>query len=135
MEDEKMIIETAKKAIENLNKAKKHLDTASIWSGIDIFGGGIISGMVKRDGMKMGETYIKEAEENIKYIKEHLQENPCENINLEVWDIHGTLDLLFDNIFSDFIIHNRINEAKEKINSAIETLEDIVKNLEENITE
>ncbi len=50
-------------------------------------------------------------------------------------DLASTLDIFFDNIFSDFIVQNRINEAREEIDRLIDRVQETVWGLKEKAAE
>ena len=57
-------IAAADEALYHLNIAKKNLKSAGNWGLYDMFGGGVISGLIKHGKMESAEEEIELANEN-----------------------------------------------------------------------
>ena len=46
-----------------------------------------------------------------------------DGLYVQAGSLASTLDIFFDNVFSDFIVQNRINEARAEIDRMIDRIE------------
>lgn len=117
-------------ALHSLYKAKDHLDNARTWGIFDIFGGGLVSSLVKHSNMNSADSYIKDAKNKLEVFARELEDvdKVC-NINIDTGDFLGFADIFFDNMFSDFMMQDRINNARAQIDEAIYRVEDILARL------
>lgn len=117
-------------ALHSLYRAKEHLDSARNWGLLDMFGGGFISSIAKHSKMNDASNYIKDAKLKLeKFAKELEDVEVLGHINIDTGDFLGFADIFFDNMFSDFLMQDRINKARSKIDEAIYRVEDILARL------
>lgn len=117
-------------ALHSLYKAKEHLDSARNWGIFDMVGGGIISTVAKHSKMNDASSYIKDAKVKLEKFAKELQDvdRVCD-INVDTGDFLGFADIFFDDMFSDFMMQNRINKARAQIEEAIYRVENILARL------
>ena len=118
-------IAAGSRALDSLREAYMKLDSARGWGIYDIVGGGLFSSLIKHNKMDQAQEYLQAAKRDLKYFEAELQDlNNFENINLDTQDFLGFADLVFDGLFADVMMQNRINEARSKVSTAIYRVED-----------
>ena len=107
------------RALNSLREAKSKLNSARAWGVYDILGGGMISSIVKHSKVNDANEWLEQANRDLRRFAKELRDVPGEEIYVQAGDLASTLDIFFDNIFSDFIVQNRINEAREELDRLI----------------
>lgn len=102
-----------------LDLALDKLDSAEGMSIWDTFlGGGLIVSALKYSEIDSSDDYVHRAERALRHFKTELMD--VENIASESFtvnnnDIFTFTDIFFDNIFSDWMVHSRITDAKNNL--------------------
>ncbi|QHQ59413.1 hypothetical protein Ana3638_00200 [Anaerocolumna sedimenticola] len=132
-----------KRVMEQINSAESSLDSAEGWGTWDMFGGGLLTDMIKH-------SHIDDAKAAASCIQTLLNQFRTEladiKINSEIHiDIEGFAkfaDFFFDGLISDWVIQSRINESldsvrkvKDEVNNVLNKLEKLYSSVENNITE
>lgn len=113
-------IDAGMRALDSLQRAKDELNSARGWGFVDILGGGLISGLVKRSKMSNARELINRACEDLRYFSRELNDVAgIENINIDTDDFLGFADLFFDGFAADFLTQDRINRARRQVDDAI----------------
>ncbi len=111
----------------HLGKAYKLLDEASGWSIADIFLGGLFGlgvGIIKYSRIARARSEIEKAADILAQLKQHVK--PPQINHSSLWVI---LDIGLDNMFIDLLKHWDISEAKRRIKEALDTVDEVLKNL------
>lgn len=113
-------IEAGRRALASLHKAKDELDSARGWGVVDILGGGLISGLVKRSKVSRADDLIQKASADLKRFSYELRDvSQAVDINIDTDDFLGFADLFFDGFAADFLAQSRINRARQRVDDAI----------------
>ena len=116
-----------KNARRSLEKALEALDSAKGWGIYDMLGGGLISTMIKHSKMDSASDYIEEAKANLKVFARELGDiEEYTNIDLSTGDFWGFADWFFDGLLSDWMMQDRINEARSQVKQAINKVNSIL---------
>ncbi|WP_443742214.1 hypothetical protein [Tractidigestivibacter sp.] len=67
-------IDAGEKALVCLNRASKSLDSASGWGMLDIFGGGLISGLAKHHRIDEAQDALREAQSSLAVFSRELSD-------------------------------------------------------------
>ena len=111
------------RALDSLREAKAKLNSARNWGIYDILGGGMISSMVKHSKMSSANEWVERANRDLKRFAKELRDVDEDGLYVQAGSLASTLDIFFDNVFSDFIVQNRINEARGEIDRMIDRIE------------
>ena len=111
------------RALDSLREAKAKLNSARNWGIYDILGGGMISSMVKHSKMSSANEWVEQANRDLKRFAKELRDVDENGLYVQAGSLASTLDIFFDNVFSDFIVQNRINEARGEIDRMIDRIE------------
>lgn len=123
-------IEAGEKAKSSLIKALHALNSAKGWGVVDIFGGGLISSLAKQSKMDDASQYIEEAKADLIAFNDELEDiQAYADIDLNTEDFWGFADWFYDGLLSDWIMQDRINEARSQVKDAIDKVDDILSRL------
>jgi hypothetical protein len=112
-----------------LSAAAGALSSAGSWSTYDtFFGGGMIADMVKRDHINGATGAIVEAQYAMSVLAAELRDIEWSNPRPAAPEISGTLgtmDLWFDNIFSDWMVRDRISASRQSVTNTLAHLTEL----------
>lgn len=117
-------IDAADDAIQHLYSARKYLNSAGNWGLVDIFGGGLISGLFKHGKMASAENEIGEAKRALQRFSRELQDVRGYS-SIHINDFLTFADFFFDGIIADVIVQSKISEAKRQCDEGIRQVADI----------
>ncbi|WP_342528324.1 hypothetical protein MKY84_05445 [Chryseomicrobium sp. FSL W7-1435] len=127
-------IYAGKAADRSLGQALKKLKNAKDMSTWDTFlGGGMIVTMMKHDDLDKSENALHEAQLNLQRFEAELtdvQEGAMEGLFVERGSFVTFADYFFDDIFSEWSIHNRINDSIQKVADTKTKLTRVIGNLQ-----
>lgn len=123
-------IRAADDALFYLNRAKNSLTNARNWGIYDMIGGGFFSTAIKRNKMSDSQMYMDDANVALRKLERELMDvNQMTDLGLDTNSFLSFADFFFDGFFVDWIVQGKINEARQKIEDTIRTVEDIRYNL------
>lgn len=129
MEKELMeAIEAGYVVIDQLKAAVKEMENASTWGTIDMFGGGMMSSMIKHSHIDSAQKKVAELSENLhRFQKEvhDVKQVELPDVSIEGW-LSGA-DIFFDNMIFDIMAQSKIDKNLKAIRdclSSITTLQD-----------
>lgn len=127
-------INAGERALCDLKSAKSILNSARNWGVMDMLGGGMITGFVKRSKVRDSQGYLRNAKRNLDIFAKELSDVSIyfPSMDIEIDDFLGFADLFWDNIFSDWMMQERINETREKVDETIMKVERILYDLSAN---
>lgn len=107
------------------------LNSAGNWSTFDMIGGGIVTDMMKYSNINQAQSMVEELQIQLGKFRTELADVKIDSdINVSIDGFARFLDYFCDNIFSDWIVKDRINSSinqvigtKEQINEVLETLD------------
>ena len=122
-------ISAADDALYHLESARKYLGSAANWGLLDIFGGGMITGLVKHSKMGNAEREVQEAKYALqKFSKELRDVSGYSSIHIN--DFLTFADFVFDGFLADVLVQSKISEAKRQCDDAIRQVTAIRRELE-----
>ncbi|MFI2295574.1 hypothetical protein [Isoptericola sp. NPDC019571] len=110
----------AERAARALAAAEVELRGADGWSTYDtFFDGGMLASMVKHDRMDRAAGLLREADGALRHLTVELGDLGEQGVGgVGVDGLTRTLDVWFDNIFTDWSVRNRIAEARDRVAAA-----------------
>lgn len=122
-----------------LRRALKSLEGAKDYSTWDTFlGGGLIATSLKHSKLDESENAIHAAQRSLQKFQTELldiQQINAENLSVERDSFVTFADYIFDDIFSAWSTHSKINNSIDHINETISSLEHTTFQLEEQLKE
>ncbi|MEZ7172311.1 hypothetical protein [Sporosarcina sp. OR05] len=113
-------IEAGNKAVRALDAALDKLGNAEGLSMWDTFlGGGLVVSALKYSEMNSSDDLVHRAQRALRHYETELmdvQNVASESFQVNHNDFFTFTDIFFDNIFSDWMVHSRITDAKSKLN-------------------
>lgn len=113
-------IEAGDKAVRALDAALDKLGNAEGLSMWDTFlGGGLLVSALKYSEMNSSDDLVHRAQRALRHYETELmdvQNVASESFQVNHNDFFTFTDIFFDNIFSDWMVHSRITDAKGKLN-------------------
>ena len=109
-------IEAGRRALNSLQAAKENLNSAKNWGLVDMFGGGFFTTMLKHSKMDQAKRNMEQAKYDLR------------NFSRELNDVNA--DYFFDGFVVDWVVQDRINNAKRQVEEAIRRTESIVNQLQ-----
>ena len=103
----------------------------SIWD--TFLGGGMLVSALKYSEIGSSDDHVHRAQRALRHFETELmdvQNVASESFTVNKNDIFTFTDIFFDNIFSDWMVHSRITEAKSKLNSVLQDVRRVQNQLE-----
>ena len=128
-EKEKQVGYLFRQTMNRLYEARQFLDAAHSASQFDMFGGGTLISMQKRNYLERAESSISQVrmlQNQIRQIEPAAAEiGPMNIASGSIWG-----DVIFDNIFSDMEMHDRIKDSEVQVGNALRKLANQIKRSE-----
>jgi hypothetical protein len=121
-------IDAADDAIYHLKSARRCLDSAGTWGILDIFGGNMITGLLKHSKMASAEREIDDARYALQKFSKELRDVHGFS-SIHIGDFLTFADFFFDGFVMDVIVQSKISDAKRQCDQAIRQVEDIRRQL------
>ena len=101
---------------EAISRALKEIGQARVLGFVDIFGGGLVTSLIKGVKMNQANSVIDEIRYLLDDLADLLDANHLNvNVDLDMDNFAGFFDIAFDNFFSDLHTQSKIEEAKRKL--------------------
>lgn len=123
-------IDAGRKALYSLRQAKAELSRAKNWGIVDILGGGFVTDLIKHSKMNKAQNCMEQAKRDLQSFSKELSD-VSSNIDLgfNTGDLLSFADYFFDGFLADMLMQSRINDARAKVDKAIEKIEYILARL------
>ena len=119
-------VTAGERALESLKTAKSKLDSARAWGIYDILGGGLISSVIKHGQIDNANEWMEQANHDLRKFAKELRDVPGEYLHVQTGDLISMLDIFCDNFFSDIMVQERINDARNRIDQVIDQVQQTV---------
>lgn len=98
-----------------LDAARAKLSSAGGWSAYDtFFGGGFVADMVKHSNIRKATEAFTEVNRALEWLSTELADLGGSAVDgVEISDTLAVFDVLFDNVFSDWMVMDRITAARD----------------------
>ncbi len=118
------------RALAALKKAETDLGTARIAGVVDLFGGGMISGLIKHAKVGDAQRDLENAKRELQNFRNELDDvQDLQYLNIDVGGFLSFADFFFDGVIADYFVQSKINEARSQVAEAIRRVEDIIRRL------
>ncbi len=113
-------------ALDCLDAAARDLKSARNWGLLDMFGGGFLISAFKQGRMQTAQEHLNAAQRALSRLADELNDvQGFSGIGPDVGDFLLAADWLFDNVFMDAMVQQRIVESRERVAQAIAQCEDV----------
>ena len=132
LEKEKHILFLLGQTVQKLSEARNALDGAYGMSQYDMFGGGTMAGMQKRNYLERAESCIQQVrmlQSQVKQVAPDIPNlGPLQIAMGSIWS-----DVVFDNIFTDMQMHEQVKASIQQVDRAGNKCSDIIRGRENNL--
>ena len=123
-------VDAGYRALRSLQAAQDNLDSAKNWGLWDMFGGGVISTMLKQSKMDSAKQNMEQAKYDLREFSQELRDVSISyDLDIETGDFLSFADWFFDGFFVDWMVQDRINKARDQVSEAIRQVEDVLRKL------
>ncbi|MBP3217827.1 MAG: hypothetical protein J6M46_05595 [Lachnospiraceae bacterium] len=127
-------IAAGERALYSLRAAQDKMNSARGWGIIDMFGGNLLTGLIKHSQAHDASRYVEDAKRDLAVFQNELQDvRDLQGLNVEVGDFLTFADFFWDGLLADILVQSRINDARRKIANAIRRTEDVVQRLKSSL--
>ena len=113
-------------ALTSLGEAQRRVDSARSWGTYDTwFGGGLFSSLIKHDRIDEAESCMRAVDDALNSLRRELADVHVDGATIGgvgVTDLTRTLDVWFDNFFSDLAVQSRLKSADQRLDAIGEAL-------------
>lgn len=111
-----------------VNEAEEYLRSAKSWGIFDIAGGDIVSTIAKHNKINKANDKFEKIGYLISKFNKEIEDVNLNNVSFSTTTM--TLDLFFDNIFTDISVQNKINDSIDNMESLKRKVENIMRDLQ-----
>ncbi|MBF0715772.1 hypothetical protein [Gemelliphila palaticanis] len=120
------IILLCKKAIFHLKKAEEYFEKSKRLGLLDIFSKGIVMSIIKNSKIEKANDELLELRSYVDELRGIISKNNLEIKNFDVENLNYNLEIFFNNIISNSIIQNKIENKIEDIKLLTLKFEEII---------
>lgn len=123
-------IQAGERALTSLGNAKEQLDSARKWGIFDMMGGGFFTSLVKHSKLDNASSYMEMAKADLQRFKKELRDIPdYEELKVDIGSFLSFADFFFDGLVVDYMVQSRINDTRDKVQTAIRKVEEMLTEL------
>lgn len=123
-------IASGEKAKELAEAAYDNLDSADGWSTWDIFGGGLMTDLMKHSDIDDAQEMIEALQVQLRNFKTELTDVRIDaDIRIDISEMLKFADYFFDGFLADFEVKHRIEDAIGQVEEVQEKIEGLLKQL------
>lgn len=113
-------ITAGERALESLYTAQNKLKSAKNWGMLDLFGGGLISNIMKHNKMEDAASCMEKAKRDLRVFQRELKDvNLPLDMRMDVNVFLSFADFFFDGLVADYMVQTEIENAREQVEDAI----------------
>lgn len=123
-------IDAGERALISLRAAQDKLNSARNWGIFDMIGGSFFSSLMKRSQIDGASEYMAQVQLDLRRLQKELRDIQVPmDLKIEVSDFLSFADVFFDNLLVDWMVQNKIAEARGQVEDAIFRVESILMDL------
>lgn len=123
-------IDAGERALISLRAAQDKLNSARNWGIFDMIGGSFFSSLMKRSQIDGASEYMAQAQLDLRRLQKELRDIQVPmDLKIEVSAFLSFADVFFDNLLVDWMVQNKIAEARGQVEDAIFRVESILMDL------
>lgn len=130
----KEAVAAGKQVLFQLDAALGNLDDAEGWSTWDVFGGGLVSDLMKYSRLDDAQQQISGVQSALRRYQSELADVArAAEFNVRPDSFTQTMDIWFDNIFADWAVLDRIRQSKDQLLDVENRVQRIQRELEQDL--
>jgi hypothetical protein len=118
-------VRAADEALWRLRNVQESLESAGRWGIVDMLGGGLFTTMLKHSRIHDAEEEMRAAREALRAFSRELRDVDQEVTLVNIGDFLHFADYFFDGLLADWLVQEKLNEAKWQVASAISRVQEI----------
>ncbi len=127
-------IAAGERAVSSLRAAQDNLNSARNWGILDLFGGNLITGLMKHSRMSSASRYVDDARRDLSAFQDELRDvQDLRGLDINIGDFLTFADFFWDGFLADIMVQSRINDARQKISQAVARTDYVVRQLKSSL--
>lgn len=122
-------IDAGEKSLKSLRKAQQYLNSAGTWGLFDMFGGNLITGIMKHSKISNASRCIEDARYDLRKFQRELKDVDTIVPEVNVGDFLTFADFFWDGFVADILVQSKISKGKKQVAEAISRVEAILAQL------
>ena len=123
-------IDAGERALRGLHAAEEKLKSAGNWGIFDMLGGGFFSSYVKLSKIRVAKILLEQAKEELTEFQRELKDvGGTLDLQVEIGDFLTFADFFLDGFVADYLVQNKISDAREDIEIGIFHVKEILNDL------
>lgn len=116
--------------ISSLETAQNSLDSAEGWGTWDLFGGGLITDLIKHSHIDDAKSQVEKTQSLLLHFKTELADVRIESdIHIETDGFSKFADFFFDGLIADWFMQSKIHDSQDSVNQVKEQVQDVINKL------
>ena len=125
-------IAAGQRARESLLAARDRLERAGNWGLFDLFGGDLLSGIMKHQRVQEASNCLERARADLMTFRKELGDLSVPvDFAVRVDSFLTFADFFFDGLLVDYLVQSKIHRAKEQVNDALIHVEQLLSGLQQ----
>lgn len=123
-------VAAGERALASLRAAARELSKARNWGLVDIFGGGLLTSIIKHSKISNASSCMDAARNDLRVFEKELRDVAVyRELRIEIGDFLTFADFFFDNFLVDFMVQSKITEAGRQVEQATLRVEQLLQQL------
>ena len=124
-EDKELVeaLEAGQAAWETAEEVRASLNSAQTWGAVDLMGGGVFTDLMKYDKLDSAQRDVQRLQEQLRRFETELADvRTAARMEIEVDNFLRFADYFFDNLFTDWMVMDKISRSKGQLEETVRTL-------------
>lgn len=122
-------IDAGERSLRSLRQAQQYLNSAGTWGLFDMFGGNLITGLMKHSKINNASRSIEDARYDLRKFQKELKDVDTLVPDVNVGDFLTFADFFWDGFVADIMVQSKISKGKKQVAEAISRVESILSQL------
>lgn len=122
-------IDAGERALMSLKEAQQYLNSAGTWGLFDMFGGNLITGLMKHSKINNASRTIEDARYDLRKFQKELKDVDTLVPDVNIGDFLTFADFFWDGFVADIMVQSKISKGKKQVAEAISRVSDILSQL------
>lgn len=127
-------LDAGEKALCIAEKILQDFEKAKTWGTVDLIGGGAFADIMKYDKLDKIQNRVQELQSALRSFRTELADvntNIDGNIHVEIGSFLHFADYLFDGLFADWMVYDKIKQGAERAKTTYDQIQSILNRLKE----
>lgn len=117
----------ALRVLDSLDRIERQLMSAKNWGIVDLFGRGMLSGLIKHSKMDDAQRELRQVQRDLQILQKELRDiNIHFHGEISMSGFHKFMDIVFDNVVSDWMTQSRINKSLQEVERVKDAVNDVL---------